>query len=70
MPLIDYGITYRVLLPLVLGTSIPETYIALLVPSFVLFNATVPLYTVPIAYIVATEVSSYLKIETRLLKQV
>lgn len=67
MPLIDYGITYRVLLPVVLGTSIPETYIAALVPSFVLFNATVPFYTVPLAYIIATKVSSHPKIETRFL---
>jgi riboflavin transporter FmnP len=70
MPLIDYGITYRVLLPLVLGISIPETYIVALVPSFVLFNVTVPLYTVPIAYVVATKVSRALRIEPRLFRQI
>ena len=69
MPLIDYGITYRILLPLVLGTSIPETYIVALLPSFVLFNVTVPLYTVPIAYVVATRVSRALKIEPNLLRK-
>lgn len=69
MPLIDYGLTYRILLPLILGTSIPETYIVALMPSFVLFTVTVPLYTVPIAYVVATRVSRALKIEPRLLRK-
>ncbi len=42
MPLIAYGVLYRFLLPLVLGTPIPEAYIAALVPSFVLYNVTYP----------------------------
>jgi len=70
MPFLAYGVMYRVLLPLVLGISIPEAYIAALVPSFVLYNVTVPLYTIPIAYVVATKVGRYLKIEPRLLRQV
>jgi riboflavin transporter FmnP len=63
MPLIDYGITYRVLLPLVLGVSIPETYIAALVPAFVLFNVTVPLYTIPVGCLIARRVSKHLIME-------
>ena len=70
MPLIDYGLLYHILLPLFLGTSIPEAYIVGLVPGFILYNVTVALYTVPIAYLVATKVNSYLKIETRFLQQV
>ena len=67
MPFLTYGVMYHVLLPLVVGTSILETYITALVPSFVLYNMTVPLYTIPIAYFVATKVSRRLKIEPRLL---
>lgn len=70
MPFVDYGVLYHVLLPLFLGISIPETYIVALVPSFVLYNVMVPLYTVPLAYLVATKVSSALKIEMRLFRQV
>jgi hypothetical protein len=70
MPFFDYGVVYHILLPLVLGISFPEAYIVALVPGFVLFNVTAPLYTVPIAYIIATKVSRYLKIEPRLLRQV
>ena len=69
MPFLSYGVMYHILLPLVLGISIPEATIAALVPSFVLYNVTVPLYTVPIAYIVATKVSRYLRIEPHLLRQ-
>jgi riboflavin transporter FmnP len=69
MPFLTYGVLYHALLPLVLGTSIPEAYIIALVPSFVLYNVTLPLYTVPIAYFVATKVGRYLKIETCLLRQ-
>jgi hypothetical protein len=70
MPFIDYGVIFHVLVPLVLGIQIPEAYIAGLVPAFILYNVTVPLYTVPIAYVVATKVGRYLKIEPRLLRQV
>lgn len=69
MPLIDYGVIYHVLLPLVLGLRLPEAYIAGLVPAFILYNVTVPLYTVPIAYIVAKRTSKYLEIEPRFLRE-
>ena len=64
MPIIDYAVLYNVLLPLVLSIPIPETYIAALVPSFVLYNITSALYAVPLAYLTAKKVSKYLKIET------
>jgi len=70
MPFFDYGVTYHFLFPLFLQISIPEAYVAALVPGFILYNVTVPLYTVPIAYVVATRVSRALKIELRFLKQV
>ena len=57
MPFLTYGVLYGVLLPLVLGYIIPEAYIAALVPGFILYNVTTVLYTVPIAYVVATKVS-------------
>ncbi len=70
MPFLDYGVMYRVLLPLVLGISIPEASITALVPSFILYNVTVPLYTIPLAYITAAKVSKYLKIESHLINDV
>jgi riboflavin transporter FmnP len=70
MPLIDYGLLYHVLLPLFLGTNIPEAYIIGLVPGFILYNVTVALYTIPIAYVIATKIGSYLTIQTRFLKQI
>jgi riboflavin transporter FmnP len=70
MPLVDYGLLYHVLLPLFLRTNIPEVFIAGLLPGFVLYNVTVALYTMLIAYFIATKVSSYLKTQTRFLKQI
>jgi riboflavin transporter FmnP len=67
MPIIDYAVLYHVLLPLVLGVAIPETYISALVPSFILYNVTITLYTVPIAYLIARKTSNYLGIEKHFL---
>ena len=69
MPFVDYGVLYHVLVPLILGVSLPEAYIAGLVPAFILYNVTVPLYTIPFAYIVATKVGNHLKIEPRFLRK-
>jgi hypothetical protein len=67
MPLIDYQIFYRLLLPM-FGYSIPETYIIGLIPVFILFNSIVPIYAVPIAYTIATQVRKALKLQAGLLK--
>ena len=67
MPIFDYT-TYNVLVPLIYGISIPQAYIVGLVPAFVLYNVTVTIYTVPIAYIVATRVGKYLKTTPHFLK--
>jgi hypothetical protein len=67
MPFFDYA-TYRFLVPPVYGISLPEAYIVGLVPAFVLYNVAVSIYTVPIAYIVATKVGKYLKIAPHFLK--
>jgi len=69
MPFIDYGVVFHTLIPLVLGISFPEAYIAGLLPVFILYNITVPLYTVPIAYVIATKVGRHLEIEPRVLRQ-
>jgi hypothetical protein len=69
MPFIDYGVIFHILLPLILGIYTPEAVITGLMPVFVLYNVTVTFYTVPIAYVVATKVGRFLKIEPRLLRQ-
>ena len=67
MPIIDSGVLYNILLPLVLGVAIPQTYISALVPGFILFNVTSTLYLVPIAYFIARKTSNYLKINAKYL---
>lgn len=62
MPFIDYGVFYGILLPIV-GIPIPDEYRAALIPVFILFNVTVPLYTVPIAYFVARRVRMHSRFE-------
>jgi riboflavin transporter FmnP len=57
MPFADYGVTFHVLVPLVLQIKVPEAYIVGLVPSFIAYNVIVPLYTVPAAYVVAKRVN-------------
>ncbi len=63
MPIVEYFVLYGVLFPLVLGTGIPRTYVVGLVPSYILYNVTVTLYTVPIAWLLATKVSKQLKLD-------
>jgi hypothetical protein len=70
MPFIDYGVIHHVLAPLVFGYGVPEAYIIGLMPFSVLYNVTVPLYVVPIAFVVATRVGMYLKIELHFLRKV
>jgi riboflavin transporter FmnP len=67
MPFIDYKIFYGLLLPL-FGYSIPESYVIGLMPVFIFFNLIVALYTIPIAFIVATQVRRSLKLQAVLLK--
>ena len=66
MPVLQYFLLYGILFPLVLGTDLPRTYAATLIPSFILYNVTVALYSVPLACLVAREVSKRLKIGTSL----
>jgi riboflavin transporter FmnP len=67
MPFIDYLVYYNIALPLVLGISIPQSYILALVPAFIFYNLTSALYAVPIAYLVATKTSNYLRIKAKYL---
>jgi riboflavin transporter FmnP len=68
MPVIIYEIFYHVMLPLV-GIRIPEAILVGLIPSFFVFALTVPLYTIPIAYFIATKVSKSLQIEPYLMSK-
>lgn len=68
MPFIDYALVYHVLVPLLLGIEPPEAYISGLVPFFVLYNVIIPLYVVPVAYVVAARVKKHLKIEASYLR--
>ncbi len=68
MPIIDSQIFFRLLLPILSGDTFPETYISGLIPVFIIFNIIVPLYTIPVAYIVASRVKKALKIEASLIK--
>ncbi len=70
MPLVDVWINYRVLLPLVLGISISDSIALGFLPAFILMNLIVPVYTVPVAYVVASNVGWNLKINPRFLRQV
>jgi hypothetical protein len=63
MPFLDYGILYHILLPAALNVTIPETYILALLPGMIVFNITIPLYTIPIAYVIAKKVNNSIKIE-------
>jgi hypothetical protein len=68
MPVIIYELFYRIMLPLV-GITIPENILVGLIPGFFIFAFTVPLYTIPIAYVIATKVSKSLQIEPWLMKE-
>ena len=69
MSFVDYGVIFHVLLPLILGLNRPEAVIVGLIPVFVLYNVTVPLYTIPIAYLLAVKIGKYLKIEPAFLRK-
>jgi hypothetical protein len=49
---VDYAI-YSSILPIVIGVNIPNAYIIGLMPFTILFNVLVPLYTVPVSYLLA-----------------
>ena len=61
MPFVDYGV-YLFLLPFVIGRALPNVYIMGLMPAIVFFNSVVPLYTIPIAYVMAKTIGTNMKI--------
>ena len=63
MPFFDFWVFYRILLPIALAIPIPDSYIWGMMPFFIIFNATVPLYSVSIGYLISTRVDRYLKIK-------
>lgn len=67
MPIIDYAVLTKLLLPLALGRTFPEDFIIALIPFVVLYNVTSTLYEVPIAYFIAKKTSNYMKINAKYL---
>jgi hypothetical protein len=61
MPFIDYA-QYHFLFPFFLGRDFTDPFILALMPGIVLFNILVPLYGVPIGFLVANVVGKNLKI--------
>lgn len=64
MPFLDFGVLYHFLLPMALSRSFTEAYMIGLVPGMIVFNATVPLYTIPISYFVAKRVNKSLRLSS------
>ncbi len=62
MPPLDFGVLYHFLLPVALGRTFTEVYMVGLLPGMFVFNATVPLYTIPISYFVAKRVNKSLNL--------
>ncbi len=58
---VDYAI-YSSILPIVIGVKIPYAYIIGLMPFTCLFNVLVPLYTVPVSYLLAKTISNNVKV--------
>ena len=58
---VDYAI-YSSILPIVIGVNIPNAYIIGLMPFTILFNVLVPLYTVPVSYLLAKTIGKNVKI--------
>jgi hypothetical protein len=58
---VDYAI-YSSILPIVIGVNIPNVYIIGLMPFTCLFNVLVPLYTVPVSYLLAKTISNNVKV--------
>ncbi len=60
MLFVDYCV-YLFLLPIVIGVQISETFYLAILPLIVVFNITVPLYTIPAAYFISKKVEKGLK---------
>ncbi len=63
-PVVTY-VLYSLLIPLVGGPSFSDAYLMAIIPITMLFGATITLYTIPIAYLIARVVSRNLKIGTQ-----
>jgi hypothetical protein len=66
MSFLDYTVLYRILLPLVLDRSFSDAVIIAYLPAMVVFNVTLPLYTIPMGYFAAKTVSKNLKVGNQL----
>lgn len=62
MPFVDFAV-YNTLLPIALGRIFTMNYILSLIPAIIAFNIIVPLYTIPISYIISKKISQNLKFD-------
>ncbi|MEJ2126976.1 MAG: hypothetical protein P8X84_05670, partial [Candidatus Bathyarchaeota archaeon] len=62
MPFIDFAV-YNTLLPIALGRTFTMTYIFSLIPAIVAFNIIVPLYTIPVSYVISKRIVNNLKLD-------
>lgn len=63
MLLVDYYV-YLFLLPLAIGVPISEAFYLAILPLIIVFNLTVPLYTIPAAYFISKRVTKDLSISS------
>ena len=61
MPILDFGLLFHYLIPLIIGRNFTESYLIALVPGMAILNATIALYTIPISYLTAKKVAGSLK---------
>jgi len=61
---VDYAI-YSSILPLVIGVNIPNAYIIGLMPFTILFNVLVPIYTVPVSYLLAKTIGNNVTVNNK-----
>lgn len=61
LPVFDLSM-YRHVLPIVMGISFTDAYLIGLIPVEIVFNILVPLYSVPVAYVVSKTVNSVMKL--------
>ncbi|XHH08303.1 MAG: ECF transporter S component [Candidatus Bathyarchaeia archaeon] len=60
MPFVNY-VMYKYMLPLAIGKVYTDVYLIALIPTWLIFDAILVLYTVPTSYMIAKRVSNDLK---------
>jgi hypothetical protein len=57
---------YAILRYPIIGLNLPEPVIIAIIPLIALFNATEPLYVIPLGYFMAKTVSKHLKVDNKI----